>query len=57
MFYKIIKLQKLLSTINTTHLINTWIGQFYCYGDQQVLSLYLEETIMSNKKLINHGRR
>jgi SWIM zinc finger len=42
---------------NTAHLLNTWSGQFHCYGDQQVWPPYLGETIISNKELIKIGRR
>jgi hypothetical protein len=41
---------------NTAHLLNTWSGQFHCYGDQQVWPPYLGETIISNKELIKIGR-
>jgi hypothetical protein len=37
---------------NTAHLLNTWSGQFYCYGDQQVWPPYLGETIIPNKVLV-----
>jgi hypothetical protein len=42
---------------NTAHLLNTWSGQFHCYGDQRVWPLYLGETIIPNKELIKIGRR
>jgi hypothetical protein len=42
---------------NTAHLLNTWSGQFYYYGDQQIWSPYLGGTIIPNKELIKIGRR
>jgi hypothetical protein len=42
---------------NIAHLLNTWSGQFYYYGHQQVWPPYLGETIISNKELIKIGRR
>jgi hypothetical protein len=42
---------------NIAHLLNTWSGQFHCYGDQQVWSPYLGETKLPNKELIKIGRR
>jgi hypothetical protein len=42
---------------NTTHILNTWSGQFHYFGDQQVWPPYLGGTIISNKELIKIGRR
>jgi hypothetical protein len=42
---------------NTAHLLNTWSGQFHCYGDKQVWPPYLGETIIPDKELIKIGRR
>jgi hypothetical protein len=42
---------------NIAHLMNTWSGQFHCYGDQQVWPSYLGETIIPDKELIKIGRR